>query len=177
MNISPKIDINDDLILRKPNKSDVESRLKYGRPIEFRKMVGGSMHNIPTYGYEDATDFYKSMLERELEWVIEYKRNMIGTCRLTLSPDRDRGTYSIGIFDENLYSLGLGTNVTNKIVEFAFNNLKLKSVALVVLEFNKRAIKCYEKCGFVQRRILEDNVEIDGVLFNDLVMVKENITV
>ncbi len=174
MNIVPKLIINDELLLRKPVKSDIETRFKYGRPAEFRKMVGGNMSHIPIFEYKDAFEFYQEILGREYEWIIEYKGSMIGTCRLTLAPDKDRGTYSIGIFDQNLYSKGLGTLITNTIVHYCFTVLKLKNIALVVLEFNERAIRCYEKCGFIKKIVLKNKAVIDGQLFNDVLMVQEN---
>jgi len=33
-------------------------------------------------------------------------------------------------------------------LDFAFNILNLNNISLHVLDFNKRAIRCYEKCGF-----------------------------
>ena len=170
MNKAPVIIVNQDIILRKPEKADIETRMTYGRPREFRKMVGGDMENIAPYKYKDANNFYERAMSRELDWMIDYKGKMIGICRMNLSPDRDKGRYSIGIYDESLYSKGIGTNVTTAILKYAFDTLLLKSVQLVVLEFNYRAIKCYEKSGFVKKKVLKDNALIDGVNYDDVVM-------
>lgn len=34
------------------------------------------------------------------------------------------------------------------IIEYGFQYLNLNNIKLDVIEFNQRAIKCYEKCGF-----------------------------
>ncbi|KFZ26897.1 MAG: Acetyltransferase (GNAT) family protein [Candidatus Izimaplasma bacterium HR2] len=170
MNKAPAIVINKDLLIRKPIKSDIDDRLSYGRPKEFRKMVGGSMKDIPGYTYQDAVDFYERALSNEFNWIIEYKSKLIGICRLTLNPERDKARYSIGIYDESLYSKGIGTKVTNSVVEYAFNSLHIQFIQLMVLEFNKRAIRAYEKVGFTTKKVLHNNAQIDGVDYNDIIM-------
>ena len=44
---------------------------------------------------------------------------------------------------------GIGTFATNAILSHAFRNMNLRRIELFVLESNERAIKLYEKCGFV----------------------------
>jgi len=44
---------------------------------------------------------------------------------------------------------GLGAKAIYKAKDFAFSELGLKKLYLHVLESNTRAIRCYEKCGFV----------------------------
>ena len=34
------------------------------------------------------------------------------------------------------------------ILDFGFNYLNLHSIKLDLMEFNERALKCYQKCGF-----------------------------
>lgn len=169
-NISPTLLISKDLILRKPKITDKTDRLAYGRPIEFRKMCGGDMQIIPPFTQEDAQDFYNGIISRPYEWTIELKGRMIGTTRLTLGITDNGGRYSIGIFDEGLYSKGVGTKVTKAILNFAFNELKLHRVDLRVLEFNHRAICCYEKCGFIKEGIEREGVCIDDLYYSDIMM-------
>jgi len=47
-----------------------------------------------------------------------------------------------------LLGQGLGTEVTRVVLDFAFGPLALHRVGLRVLAYNRRAIGCYEKCGF-----------------------------
>jgi RimJ/RimL family protein N-acetyltransferase len=44
--------------------------------------------------------------------------------------------------------MGFGAEAAMLTLDFAFNMLNLNNVTLDVVEFNKRGIKCYEKCGF-----------------------------
>jgi len=134
-------------------------------------MVGGSTENIPPYQYENAVNLFEREIAREYSWFIEYKSKMIGVCRLNLNRTKDAARYSIGIYDDSLYSKGIGTKVTNKVLEYAFDVLNLTFVELIVLEFNKRAIRCYEKCGFTQVEVLRDSLEVDGTFHNDIRMI------
>ncbi|XMB85378.1 GNAT family protein [Mycoplasmatota bacterium WC44] len=169
-NISPTIALSDSLILRKPKISDKEERFKYGRPNEFRKMCGGDMKHIPPFTKEDAQKFYDKMLSIPYDWVIEFNGRMIGGASLKLGVTDNGARYSIGILEDSLYSKGMGTKITNAILDFAFNELLLHRVDLIVLDFNRRAIRCYEKCGFTKEGVIRDSILIDGIYYSDIIM-------
>ncbi len=169
MNDAPTIIINDELLIRQPKVSDIDERFKLGRSLEFRKMVGGSIVDLPPYEYDNAERLYQREMKNRYSWFIEYKGKMIGVCRLR-KQDTGAVRYSIGIYDDSLFSKGIGTRVTNAVIKFAFNELNLSELELMVLEFNKRAIKCYEKCGFEVSEVIRDNLEVDGMKYNDVIM-------
>ncbi len=56
----------------------------------------------------------------------------------------------MGIFigDKEYWSKGYGTEAIDLLLDFSFNLLNLNSIMLIVHAFNKRAMRCYEKCGF-----------------------------
>jgi RimJ/RimL family protein N-acetyltransferase len=73
----------------------------------------------------------------------------IGFCGLHNVNDVHRSaTLGISIGDKSYWGHGLGTEATNLLLDFGFNILNLNSISLEVIDFNKRAVKCYEKCGF-----------------------------
>lgn len=78
--------------------------------------------------------------------------------------------YAIGIFDPVYWNRGLGTEATRLVLWFAFEELKLHRVDLRVLAFNKRAIACYEKCGFVREGLMRESVLIGGEWQSDVLM-------
>ncbi|MBO8139736.1 MAG: GNAT family N-acetyltransferase [Thermosipho sp. (in: Bacteria)] len=57
--------------------------------------------------------------------------------------------FGIGIFDKNYWNKGLGTEATKLVLKYAFEYLNLNRVYLKTYEYNKRAIRVYEKCGFL----------------------------
>lgn len=77
------------------------------------------------------------------------KEKVIGNCGL-LNVDLVNRKAELGIFigEKEYWGKGYGTETIELLLDFSFNLLNLNSVMLVVRAFNKRAIKCYEKCGF-----------------------------
>ncbi|MBP3951753.1 GNAT family N-acetyltransferase [Bacillus suaedae] len=57
---------------------------------------------------------------------------------------------------------GLGTEATEQMIDYAFQNMKLDQVTLSVYEFNPRARSVYEKVGFVLESIDENELEFEG---------------
>ena len=74
---------------------------------------------------------------------------MIGTAGLH-NIDHINRTATLGIFigNKNYWSKGYGTEAVKLILDFGFNYLNLNNIHLDLMEFNVRALKCYEKCGF-----------------------------
>ncbi|MES2873712.1 MAG: GNAT family protein [Bacteroidota bacterium] len=44
--------------------------------------------------------------------------------------------------------MGFGAQIIDQILSIGFSDLNLHRISLGVYDFNKNAIKCYEKCGF-----------------------------
>ncbi|UCE12760.1 MAG: GNAT family N-acetyltransferase [Candidatus Heimdallarchaeota archaeon] len=61
-----------------------------------------------------------------------------------------RASTGIGIFNPDYWGQGLGTEATELILDYGFSSLNLHSIELEVFSFNKRAIACYKKVGFVE---------------------------
>jgi len=57
---------------------------------------------------------------------------------------------------------GYGTEALRLALGYAFGDLKLHKVYLRVLEYNVRAIRTYEKCGFRVEGILRDEMHVGG---------------
>lgn len=64
------------------------------------------------------------------------------------------------IADENDRNNGFGTAIINELLSIGFEDLNLHRIDLGVFEFNKSAIKCYEKCGFKIEGLLRDSFVI-----------------
>lgn len=57
---------------------------------------------------------------------------------------------AILIGDKEYWNKGCGTDTIRTILRYAFTKLCLETVHLKVFNFNSRAIRCYEKCGFIR---------------------------
>ncbi len=79
----------------------------------------------------------------------------------------------IGMGDPEYRGKGYGTDAMNLILRFAFQELNLHRVSLDAVATNARAIRSYEKCGFVHegqtrgtefRNNIRDNLVSMGIL-------------
>jgi RimJ/RimL family protein N-acetyltransferase len=83
----------------------------------------------------------------------------IGTCNL-FAVDKLNGNAGIGISigEKSLWDQGLGTEAMLALLDFGFGMVRLERLWLDVYDFNERARRSYEKCGFVlegvQRRAM-----------------------
>jgi RimJ/RimL family protein N-acetyltransferase len=55
----------------------------------------------------------------------------------------------ISIGDKSLWGKGLGSDALLALLDFGFGELRLERIWLDVFDFNARARRSYEKCGFV----------------------------
>ena len=55
-------------------------------------------------------------------------------------------------------------------LEYAFNVLKLHRLSVRVVEYNTRAIRAYQKCGFVVEGREREAAFVDGIWHDDVVM-------
>ncbi|WP_261133538.1 GNAT family N-acetyltransferase [Bacillus sp. Marseille-Q3570] len=65
---------------------------------------------------------------------------------------------------------GLGTEATQLVVDYVFENTNLNQLTLSVFEFNSRAKKLYEKVGFIVDSIDKDELEFEGELIDSINM-------
>ena len=58
--------------------------------------------------------------------------------------------YGIAIYDSSYWNKGIGTEATKLMLKYGFEYLNLNRIWLRVFENNSRALRVYEKCGFIQ---------------------------
>lgn len=75
---------------------------------------------------------------------------LIGIVRLKRVSSENRcADFGIAIAREH-WSRGYGTDATRTILRFAFEEMGLHRVQLGYVEYNTRARRCYDKCGFIE---------------------------
>lgn len=109
----------------------------------------GRSHQIKTLEAE------KKYLEEKINEIatfaiIDSKQDkLIGTVGLhEINHFKKTATLGIFIGDKQYREKGYGTETIKLILDYGFNYLNLQNIKLDVIEFNKRAIACYIKCGF-----------------------------
>ena len=81
-----------------------------------------------------------------------------------------KGEYGIFIGEEVARGRGIGTAAAKLMMQYAFEELKLHRLFLRVYADNLRAIRSYEKAGFVREAYLKDDVCVNGS-FRDIVLM------
>lgn len=148
---------------------------------------------IAEWTYEESYSFYNmdgseetisELMNGEYYYVLNSDNELFGFICIGESA-RVSGGYQIGIYnDDKCLDLGLGlapsrtgmgngANFMASSIKFITEEYQISNVQLVVATFNERAIKVYERAGFVKSQWFKSRVgdeEIDFVLMK----LKEN---
>jgi RimJ/RimL family protein N-acetyltransferase len=84
---------------------------------------------------------------------IDYRNKNARLCRILVADENDRNK-------------GYGSQIISGLLQIGFNDLGLHRIDLGVFEFNKPAIKCYEKCGFKIEGLLRDSFVIGDEFYS-----------
>ena len=139
--------------LRPLRDGDAIRRVEWLNDRETVRLFTGS-EPLRAYECVDA-ERWRQTLEADLTafvWAVETKEHWhIGDVDLH-NVDRQSGLAKLTILigDKAFWNCGYGRDAIRTLLRHAFSELALDSVGLRVYEFNKRAIRCYAKCGFIQ---------------------------
>ncbi len=78
--------------------------------------------------------------------------------------------FGIVIGEKEYWNRGYGTDATLTMLRHGFGTLNMHRIFLQTLEYNHRAIRCYEKCGFRHEGTLRKAIYRDGE-YHDLLMM------
>ena len=93
--------------------------------------------------YQDTTKLQLGVWHRA-------DKQLIGTVGMHNIHDRDRrASFGIALGEPDYWNAGYGSEILATMLSWAFATRGLRLVTLSVLGNNPRAIRCYEKCGFV----------------------------
>ncbi len=119
----------------------------------------------------EVREYYKKCLTdlSRYDFLIFEDDKIIGEVVLNEIDDEvNSAHFRICIFYSEYFNKGIGTFATKAALNFAFVHKKLQRVGLEVFSFNKRAIKMYEKAGFVYEGKLR-NAIMDGDKYADII--------
>lgn len=104
-------------------------------------------------------------------FVIQVDGLVIGHCAL-FNHNHTNRTCELGVTigDHNYWGRGYGREVVNLLLDFAFRLHNYRRVYLEVHASNKRAIRAYQACGFVEEGHLRQHVWSNGA-YDDLIIM------
>lgn len=87
-----------------------------------------------------------------------------------IDSDNRSANIRIGLYDAQFFGQGYGTEAMRLAVDYGFRKLRLHRISLGVFDFNPRAIRVYEKIGFVREGVERDALFWEGRYHNQIMM-------
>ncbi len=157
--------------LRPPCDADADVRFSLGTNAEIAEMYGLDKDDIKPMTREGAVRWVQWLAERPHAWVIEINGAFAGEIRLDNVNAQDRrATMAIGIGNPALLGKGFGTEAIDLLLNHAFGDMGLHRIGIRVLAYNRRAIRAYEKCGFVIEGRERETAYVNGSWHDDIMM-------
>lgn len=160
--------------LREYRSEDVKLAQNYVNDPEVKKLMSPGIPYL--YTLEDEQKWFERVSgasKDNYDFAIETlgDNKYIGGCGIN-SVDWKNRVATIGIFigDKNYWGKGYGSDAINILIKFIFEQMNMHKISLHVFSYNERAIKCYEKCGFVKEGIMREEIFFDGRYYDDIAM-------
>ena len=164
--------VGNNIYLSPISVEDVQNYTNWLNDFETTDYIGQS---TKIYSIEKEKKFLEKFTEENNDvnlGIVTLKEDkLIGNCGLK-NVDYINRVATLGIFigDEKERSKGYEKETIKLLLDFGFNYLNLNEINLDVMEFNKRAIKCYEKVGFKEYGRRRKCVYINGKYYDKISM-------
>lgn len=156
--------------LRSVTDSDLTRRVEWLNDPETVRLFTGTLPDR-RYDMFDAQRWRHSTENDPLTlvWSIETKgERHIGDVDIhDIRRTEGLARLTILIGNKEYWGRGFGTDAVMTLLKYAFDEMRLNAVNLRVCDFNRRAIRCYEKCGFEK---VESSPHIPGWQPGDIFM-------
>lgn len=129
---------------------------------------------------------YPKTYAGEVKWFRKMRRQKNDEIFIIIDPETNQHIGNVGIHhiskahrkaeigimigEKSYWGKGYGTDAVKTALKYCFKKLKLNKVSLTVFPKNKRAQKCYKKCGFKRIAYLKDDVFVRGKFQDALYM-------
>ncbi len=136
--------------------------------LESARSLGGHR----PFAFEEEEEWYARLLKSDDIHFTVYEREgsrPIGTASLADIDHRNRrAEFGILIGDRGSRNKGFGAEATRLMLDYAFTAVGMHNVQLRVFEFNKGAIRAYEKAGFKEYGRRREAYLMDGRMWDDV---------
>ncbi len=162
------------LRLRAPERSDLPNFVRW---LNDPEVTAGLLIHLPL-SMEDENAWFDAMLKtdpNEHPLVIEVRQGEewkpVGDCGFHGIDWRVRSS-EVGIFigEKSVWNQGYGTEVMRLLLRHGFQTLNLNRIFLQVFATNQRAVRSYEKAGFVHEGRLRQDMYKNGNYVDVLLM-------
>ena len=159
--------------LREFRQEDISGIRSWVTDIETTKTLGGAYMRPQTW--EQSERYLMNLLNGDVggvNLVIADKESLryLGQCSLMMVDNTARHAELAIVMCPVCQNQGLGQEGIALMLDFAFRQMNLNRVYLKVYADNARAVRCYEKCGFMLEGILKDEIYREGA-YRDVAMM------
>ena len=160
----PKRIVGQLVVLRRPQPQDMAAVVRWYRDPEIARLTRYQTRPMTTAEIERFFEQRLLSPDALAYSIIESAgARLIGfTTFSALDVDNGSVMFHITLGERDAWGRGLGTEATELMLEHAFERLGMHRVGLSVFSYNERAIRAYEKAGFVIEGRLRDAVVRDG---------------
>lgn len=153
--------------IRKLEREDVDRMRNWGKhtnPLFFH-------YNFPHLSKQERDEWYrlKTGKFRKKSFVIENLENKIIGFLSIRDMNWFTGEAELGIvLDPDHMNQGYGTDGIQAFLEYYFRRMRMRTITLRAAVYNKRAIRCYKKCGFevIGEEIMEFEDQTAEIFYN-----------
>jgi RimJ/RimL family protein N-acetyltransferase len=150
-------------------KEDFETFKSWVHSEEELIQFAGSIFTYPLTN--EQLESYVAMSDKKpFKVVLADTNETIGHCELNFENGNKRLS-RILVGKKELRNQNIGEQIVRKMVDLFFEDGDVDAVDLNVVDWNKAAIKCYQKVGFVIDRVNEKTLEINGKTWTSLNMI------
>lgn len=159
--------------LRAYKREDVQLAQEYLNDAETKRLLMPGVPFLITLEEENKWFESISAFKDNYSFAIETLQGnkYIGGCGIN-QIDWKNSVATVGIFigDKDYWGKGFGSDAMKVLVKFIFEQMNVNKIKLFVYSFNQRAVKSYEKCGFVREGVLRQEIFRDGKYHDEYIM-------
>ncbi|MBN1366574.1 MAG: GNAT family N-acetyltransferase [Dehalococcoidales bacterium] len=140
------------IIIREKRPTDVRDDYQWGRDPELSRLDAAQPLNMSftQFATEFTAEIRFPLMTRRRYGVDTLAGEHIANCSY-YNIDVRRGETEVGIMigNRDYWNKGYGTDIIKTLVKYIFERTNIKRLYLKTLDWNVRAQKCFNKCGFV----------------------------
>jgi RimJ/RimL family protein N-acetyltransferase len=156
-------------------KEDLPDRVRWFSDPEVAQYLGSSVRNGTTLASQRKWFKKQSSAKDRRMFAIEVDEKMIGNVGLSeIEKDDANAGIFIVVGDKNFWGVGVATDALKFITNYGFKRLKLHKIWLHVFEPNIRAVKLYEKFGFIKEGHHTEMLKLNGKFHDEIFMSLTN---
>lgn len=162
---------SDKIFLRPLEESDAQQLLNSTENQELRYMTGTKGEFTLEQIKQHISRSKEDPSRHDFAICLDQNNEMIGELSLNnIDEDNRTADYRISMNAIALTGKGFGTEATQLILRFVFEELKLNRLQLEVFSHNERGIKAYEKVGFKKEGVLRESLFYNGKYSDEIIM-------